>query len=225
MAAHGLIKDDGLRFQIVPTTRKVTVPPAYVVVGTVGDHNSEQLTFQCPKVIDGHDVAHCSEHYVIWKNVLGETGRSEITNITTDDENMYFTWIISSGVTAAAGFVAFTIHFEDKDISGAIAYKWSTTTCNDCQVLDTIKVATDDGEDSEETDSTYIPDGYVRPSGTIDIYKNGEYDVTGYQKAHVNAADNVTLHPLTVSENGEYVPNTGYGYSKVSVDVQPVLQK
>lgn len=217
MSTHNRIADEGIKFQVVPSTRKIIIPTSYNVLGAVGDHNSEQITFQCPKTIDGHDVVNCSDHYVIWKNAKGETGRSEISVITTDDNNLYLGWTISSDITAAEGYVDFSLHFEDIVANGWTAYKWSTAVCTECLVLESITY-------SGESDTPVIPDGYVRPSGTLDVTTNGEHDVFGYAAANV-AVPVPTLHPITISKNGTYEPDDGYGYSKAIVNVQPELQE
>lgn len=50
-------------------------------------------------------------------------------------------------------------------------------------------VTPDDGYDGlSKVTVNPIPDGYIKPEGTLDITKNGEYDVTNYEKANVNIA-------------------------------------
>lgn len=134
MASHADIFDNGELFQIIANTRRIVVPASSKVIGTVGDHKSEQITFKCPKTIDGHDVVNCSSHYVRWQNANGKTGKTELTNITTDEDFMYMTWDITSDVTAAAGNVSISVYFEDMT-ADALAYRWGTTPCSDLQVL------------------------------------------------------------------------------------------
>lgn len=252
--SHNYINDDGVKFQIIPSTRKITVPASHKIIGTVGDHNSEQLTFQCPKTIDGHDVVNCSDHYISWKNAAGGEGYTDVVDIRTDEENMYFTWLIDSGVTVAAGYVTFAVHFEDIDTNGATLYKWSTTTCGECQVLDALNhkettVVVPDGylkptgTKNVTANGTFnvaeykavnvavpdtIPEGYIQPSGVKDITKNGEYDVTEYAATTVDVQP--TLQTKTITENGTYTADNGYdGLSAVVVNVavsqdDPVIQ-
>lgn len=218
MAIHSGIRDDGIKFQIVPSTRKITVPQAYKVIGSIGDHNSEQLTFQCPKVIDGHDVFACSDHYVKWKNVSNETGRSDVENITVDGDNLFFTWTIDSRITVKAGNISFSVHFEDIDpVGGGSLYRWSTTTCTECQVLETLT-----GEGGDEP--IPVPEGYIKPTGTIEIETNGTHDVTSYASANV-AVPVPTLVGTTITKNGTHEAPADHGYNRVVVDVQPTLQE
>ena len=86
MAIHSGIRDDGARFQIVPSTKKITVPQSHKIIGAVGSHNSEQLTFQCPKTIDGHDVEKCSEHYIRFVNAAGVPHLPSALSTTTSLE-------------------------------------------------------------------------------------------------------------------------------------------
>lgn len=177
MILHSGIRDDGNNFQIVPSTRKIVVPPSHKVIGTVGSHNSEQTTFQCPRTIDGHDVASCSDHFICWINANGVYGRYDIENISVDDEYMYLTWVIDSGVTASAGNVSFAVHFEDKDADNKLLYSWGTAECTECEILSTIKGA-----------SGTSNNGSIVVGGTLDISKNGVYDVSNYAYVNVRVA-------------------------------------
>lgn len=199
---HDRIFDSGTKFQIVPSTRKVTVPVNYKVIGTVGDHMSEQLTFQCPKEIDGHNIEQCVDHYVTWLNADGELGHDHLELIGTDDDHLYYAWDVRGNTTVKAGLVSFSVHFEDSTADGKIKYRWSTAECKECEILDCITAAVGAFEllyvdDATETlvfaDHTPVRDealllktpGIV-PSGTKVIDTNGHHDVANYAFADVN---------------------------------------
>ena len=63
------IQDAGVPLVVDPFTRKVTVPATERVIGVVGDHCSEQVTFSLARNIDNHDMTTCTERYVSWRNV------------------------------------------------------------------------------------------------------------------------------------------------------------
>ena len=134
MAQHMIIADEGERFVIIPSTRKISVPQAYKIIGAVGDHNSEQLTFECPRYVDGHDVSECASHFIKWTNALGKPGTSAVDGIVVDGDNVLFTWTIPALATMAAGIINFTITFEDIDENGKLLYRWSSATCQECQI-------------------------------------------------------------------------------------------
>lgn len=141
MTKHSSIVDSGAYFQIIPHTRKIVVPPPYAVIGTVGEHFAEQLTFRCPKLIDGHDVAKCANKYVTWQNVNGEVGHDKLKNVLENGKDVYFTWDVRNGLTVAKGIVSFSVHFEDVDANGKTHYRWSTTVCKECEILDSINAS------------------------------------------------------------------------------------
>ena len=66
-----------------------------------------------------------------------------------------------------------------------------------------------------------IPDGYIKPSGTLNIDKNGSYDVTEKAEVVVAVPDRaVVLQDKTVTENGTYTADSGYdGLGTVTVQV------
>ena len=143
MAKHGKIKDNGEYFIINPASRKITVPHAHKSISTVGDHNSEQITFECPQILDGHDVAQCTSRYVTWVNVKGEIGHDEleIMQVEQGKEGMiYLSWTIRNALTVAKGVIQFSIHFECNAEDGTTLYRWSTTTCKDCEILDILLI-------------------------------------------------------------------------------------
>lgn len=66
-----------------------------------------------------------------------------------------------------------------------------------------------------------IPDGYIKPIGTLDVTENGTHDVSEYAEVNVNVpSKELILQEKTTTENGEVTPDEGYdGLSKVVVDV------
>ena len=213
--AHGGIRDDGALFVVVPSTRKITVPQSHKIIGIVGDHNSEEITFQCPKTIDGHEVMNCNEHYVLCTNASGNTKSFDIpsSRIRLEGEKIYLTWVVDDWVTSASGTVSFSLHFVDKDGNGNVVYKWGTTPNKDCQILE--------GQvDDDSVDQPTIPDGYIKPDGTIKITTNGTHNVKQFEFANVDVGDKPPLQSKLTMSNGEVTPDDGfYGLSKVIVNV------
>lgn len=231
MANHSGVIDTGTHYQIVPNTRKITVPAAYKVIGTVGEHFAEQLTFMCPKLIDGHEVAGCARKYITWKNVNGDIGHDELRFLTEDEENLYFTWDVSNGLTVAKGVVSFSVHFEDVNVNNRIIYRWSTTECRECEILDSINAFLGkyeavyvSGDTLVFADYNPVKDGVLSidsngliPEGTLEITKNGAYDVGTY------AAVEVEVDPpsgtMMIVQNGTY-DVTKYAEARVELPVE-----
>ncbi len=217
MAKHGGVKDSGEHFVINPASRKVAVPHAHKSIATVGDHNSEQIVFSCPQIIDGHDVSQCARRYITWINVNGDMGHDElqVTQVEQGQEGMlYLAWTIRKPLTAANGVVQFSVHFEDVAEDEVVLYRWSTATCKDCDILDSINAVLGVYEaiyvvDDELVIADYTPvndetlvldtNGII-PSGTLIIDTNGVHDVGQYAKAQVNVILDEDLIPANIRE-------------------------
>ena len=209
------IKDDGAHFVIVPATRQVTVPASHKAIGAVGDHLSEQLTFECPKVIDGYDIPMCARRYVTWLNVNGEIGHDELKNVKTEGDKVFFTWTIRDRLTAAKGLVQFSIHFEDLAEDGeTIKYRWGTATCKSCEILDSINASLGAYAAVYVSGDTLVIADYtpvagdalaletpgIVPEGTLVITENGVHDVGLYAQAKVSVGAETPT--ITVGEDG-----------------------
>ena len=222
MARHSNVSDEGTVFVIVPNTRKVAVPSAHFVIGTVGEHLSEQITFECPKTIDGHDITACDRKYVTWQNVNGIVGHDELVGMTVEGDVAKFKWNIRNGLTTAKGVVSFSVHFEDTADDQTV-YKFSTTTCKSCEILDAVNallgayeavyVADETlifGDYHAVTDSTLKLDGNkLMPEGTVEITANGTHDVGKFAQARVQVED--AMPSITVSKEGLVSASTPIG--------------
>lgn len=103
-----------------------------------GDHNSERLTFEVPRFVDGHDFSRCNAvevHFTnedtLRKNVsssfyivddLAVKGESEI-----DKNIIILSWLVERAATIYAGTLNFSIHFKCIT-NGKVEYSWNTTT-------------------------------------------------------------------------------------------------
>lgn len=219
MARHGGVKDSGEYFVISPITRKVTVPHAHKSIGTVGDHNSEQITFMCPQIVDGHDLSQCAYRYVSWFNVNNEIGHDElkVAEVEQGEEGMiYLTWTIRDSLTVARGIVQFSVHFEDKGEDGATLYRWSTATCRDCDILESINGVLGAYKAMYVSEDTLVISDYtpisenalslstygIFPEGTLDITENGTYEVGKYDKAVISV--DPPSGTLEITRNGTH---------------------
>lgn len=232
MAKHKGIKDSGAYFVIDAVSRKVIVPHVHKSIGVVGDHNSEQITFECPQIVDGHDVSQCASRYVTWFNVNGEVGHDELNIIQVEqgtEGNIYLTWTIRNGLTVAKGVVQFSVHFEDFNEDGTTLYRWSTTSCKDCDILDGVNAVLGAYKAVYVSGDTLVFDDYnavkgevleiktdgIIPEGTLIINENGKYPVGKY--AEVNVAVDKNLPEITVFEDGKVTATEGEATSEIQL--------
>lgn len=187
------IDDNNSPLLVDPAARKVTIPLTQRVFGTVGDHCSEQVTFQIPNIIDGHDMPGCTRKYVSWRNVDGELGHDDLRLKKTKADNSLYAWTIRDALTVAKGIVSFSLHFECIDEDGTLLYRWSTTTCSDGEILDSINAVVGaykaiylDGETLVFADYTPVHEETIElrtgilPRDTLEITERGKHDVAAY---------------------------------------------
>lgn len=104
------------------------------------DHNSERLTFELPRYIEGHDMSNCNKVAISYLDGTA-AGLYEVDDLAVkeaDTEKVAFTWLISSNVTQIVGKIAFAIEFECVQEGGEITYKWHTGVNEDMRVISTI---------------------------------------------------------------------------------------
>lgn len=118
---HTVIDDDK-KFIIDANTRRITNLTNSNPSIMQFDHNSEELSFQIPRVMEGHDMMECDELQIIFKNVGAgagipkgtfSAGTEVITNRVLDEtENIInFSWKISEKATMYPGPLTFQFKF------------------------------------------------------------------------------------------------------------------
>lgn len=148
------VTDQDTHFLVDTETRKISNETNTKVTLVQFDHNSEVLTFEMPRMVEGHDMAECDEirvHYInISKNRKKQKeGVYEVQDkrVSEDKQNVRFSWLISRNATGIAGSLNFLICFSC--ISEQIDFAWNTEICKSISVSDGI-------DNSEAIEEEYL---------------------------------------------------------------------
>ena len=131
--SHDVI-DTNTHFIINPLTRKITSAETTPLSLMQYDHNSERLTFEMPRYIDGHDMTLCNKIEVHYINITKNKTQQNADIYRVDDisvgegeteEKALFSWLVSQNATKLVGSVMFSICFlcTTEEI---IDYSWAT---------------------------------------------------------------------------------------------------
>lgn len=105
------------------------------------DHNSEYITFECDRFVEGHDLSLCDKvevHYIN-REIAGRhssRGVYEANDLqinSADKSKVVFSWLISERATTYAGILSFVVSFSCND-EGDLTYRWNTNVCNELTV-------------------------------------------------------------------------------------------
>lgn len=96
------------------------------------DHDSERLTFEIPRYIDGHDMSVCNKVEVHFNNIeAAKTATSKDVypvkdlQISPDSKDVViFSWLISQKATKHAGTLNFCVRFACLAEDATIEYQW-----------------------------------------------------------------------------------------------------
>lgn len=132
------VKDADSHFTIDTITRDILNQSGKTELAR-GDHNSERITFECDRYIDGHDMFLCnvvSVHYFS-ANTPGLYDVDDLAIVSGDESKVSFTWLVSSNVTQNVGKILFAISFRCVQDSGEVTYCWNTKINEELSVFDT----------------------------------------------------------------------------------------
>lgn len=141
MAHNHNVYDTNVHFVIDPLTRTFSNEAGTKMVVIQYDHNSERVTFEIPREIDGHDMFLCNVVQVHYLNVStdGRTtapGLYEVQDLAVNPENENIvtgTWLISRNATQLVGPLSFLIRFACI-VDGEEEYAWNSGICSDLSV-------------------------------------------------------------------------------------------
>lgn len=128
------VRDTDSHFTVDPLTRSIRGGNNAKSILIQYDHNSEVLTFEMPRYIDGHDMTLCNRIEVHYINVNSSTrqqtsGVYEIEDfkVSEDDENvMVWSWLISRNATMYVGPLTFAFRFACLT-DDTVDYAWNTS--------------------------------------------------------------------------------------------------
>lgn len=133
MAHTHPVVDSDSRFVINSTTREISTTSDKLEL-IQGDHQSERITFEIPKIVEGHDMSlsdRIEVHYINIERRTNATSRDVyiIDDAAVDGDKLTFSWLISGNATKYYGRLNFIILFECFDPDGNYTYKWNTEIC------------------------------------------------------------------------------------------------
>ena len=133
MAHTHPVVDSDSRFVINSTTRVISTTSDKLEL-IQGDHQSERITFEIPKIVEGHDMSLCDRieiHYINIDKRTSATSRDVYIadDVAIDGDKLTFSWLISGNATKYYGRLNFIILFECLDPDGNYTYKWNTEIC------------------------------------------------------------------------------------------------
>lgn len=136
-----LVVDSDARYVVNPITRMIENDGEKVKIMQY-DHNSEILTFEITRYIEGHDMALCNATKVHYLNIEANTeieycDSYEVEDLRVDpedDSKVVFSWPISRYATQFVGPLWFAIQFACKDNNGDFIYEWHTDINQDNEV-------------------------------------------------------------------------------------------
>ena len=133
MAHTHPVVDSDSRFVINSTTREISTTSDKLQL-IQGDHQSERITFEIPKIVEGHDMSLSDRIEVHYINIDRKTNATSkdvyiIDDAAVDGDKLTFSWLISGNATKYYGRLNFIILFECLDPDGNYTYKWNTEIC------------------------------------------------------------------------------------------------
>lgn len=134
MAHEQNIIDTDLLFQIDAITREIVNMSLQKTRLIQFDHNSERFGFECPRYIEGHDMADCDKIEIHYINISSneENYNSDVylvsdKQVSPDkDDTVVFSWLISSNATQYAGTLSFLIRFVCHEGNSPV-YIWNSS--------------------------------------------------------------------------------------------------
>ena len=217
------VYDTGKHFEINGISRFIKETSATKLVLVQGDHNSEVITFQMPRYIDGHDMLLCNKIRVHYINLDTKTNDKsadiyEVTDLALceecEEETLTFTWKIEAPATKYYGSLAFLIKFECTE-GDSILYQWNTSRYVGVNVLDGM----DNSEEFVEKYSNVLEEWYNELTrGADSIEELNQQALAEIELAKEDAKEDIENKATsTMASMNEFSTNT-YNSFKSNVD-------
>lgn len=209
------IYDDEKRFIIDPVTRIVKLDSVNRPVLIQYDHNSEHITFECARFIEGHDLTLCDKVEVHYNNI-GPNNRTnkgvypvvDLKLHDSDNSKVIFTWIVSQNATFYKGMLAFVVSFYCTN-DGDIYYRWNTCVNSELAISEGI-------DNSEAVASNYADVLEMWKMDLFGIEDTAEARMSAFAQRQQDAME-VKIREVMKSLPNEYMDYADFEKSKVNV--------
>ena len=216
MAVRHKVSDTDKHFVIDPITRTIKNQSGKLVLIQY-DHNSERFTFECPRLVDGHDMSLCNKVEIHFINTGSGSSKSsgvyETSDLQVPADNadiVTFSWLVSQNATQHVGKLNFVIRFACVGEEAVIEYAWNTGIYADITISKSIY-------NGEEFVEDYID---VLEAWKQDLYSEGlkissvEQTTTSTEDGGINI---VTMTMTDGSERTFKIQNGSNGPAGVSI--------
>lgn len=216
MAVRHKVSDTDKHFIIDPVTRTIKNQSGKLVLIQY-DHNSERFTFECPRLVDGHDMSLCNKVEIHYINT--GTGNYKSSGVyETDDlkiptdngDNVTFSWLVSQNATQHVGKLNFVIRFACVGEDAVIEYAWNTGIYSDIAISKSIY-------NGEEFVENYID---VLEAWKQDLYSAGLKISSVEQTTTSTEAGGVNVITMTMTDGSKtefQIQNGSPGPSGISI--------
>lgn len=142
---------DEIQFRIDNDLRTIAIPADGVVLGVVGDKNVNHVNFQMPAWYNGFnmslfqarinfiDAGGNANYYTVTDMTVLTPEGNEVVGVPSEDDIIYFTWLVDSYATGYVGQVRFNVRLTK--FTGSALSQAFNTQINSCQVLEGIQLA------------------------------------------------------------------------------------
>lgn len=89
-------------------SRQLLLPSSLTSLGVAGDKDVQRLRFLCPRYYFDCDFSNY-DICILFKNNDKEPGKYEVSDKTTDDENITFSWLVGEEALEEAGITEFSV--------------------------------------------------------------------------------------------------------------------
>ena len=130
---------DDVHFVIDSNLRIISIPSTGVIAGVVGDKNVNRATFQMNRYYHGFDMSVFTAR-VNYINANNMMNFYTVTDMTIEDDYIYFSWLIDSDAVAYAGDITFAVNMLITKGDGNITQSFNTSNTGTLKVLDGIQI-------------------------------------------------------------------------------------
>lgn len=151
---------DDIQFIIDENLRTVAVPANGVVIGVLGDKNTNRVNFKMNRYYNGFDMSKF-EFRINYSNANGDVNYYLVNDLTIEDDTLLFTWLVNSDAALYAGDIKFVVRLLRLD--GSVVLQAFNTAVQTAKVLEGLVV-----------------DRYITPDKERDILSHLKSDVDKY---------------------------------------------